>query len=75
MQPARHITLVSLALLVLLASGMLAPHVRAQEARGAAGPSAAADGLDRTVLPIQEPAYPPSPSWTHARLQRRRASR
>ena len=36
-------------LLVLLASGTWDAHVRAQETRGAVGPSTAADRLDRTV--------------------------
>jgi hypothetical protein len=69
MQPARNITLTSLVLLMLLASGRLDSHVRAQETRGAAGLRAAADRLDRTVLPIQEPASPPSPSSTRGEVK------
>jgi hypothetical protein len=57
-KPAQHTILTSLVLLVLLASGTWDSHVCAQETRSAAGPSAAADRLDRTVLPIQEPVYP-----------------
>jgi hypothetical protein len=58
MNPVRHIPLARLVLLLLLTSGTWDAHVRAQETRGAAGPSAAADRLDRTVLPIQESSSP-----------------